>query len=426
MKELLKKAVSQFGLLSKGDIVTVALSGGADSVALLHSLYSLRDELGITVKAAHLNHLIRGEEAFRDEAFVRDLCENLGIELVCEQIDVPRYAKENSLSLELAARQLRYDFLNRVCEGKIATAHTASDNLETVLFNLTRGTALKGLCGIPAMRGNIIRPLIFATRQDIEDYCKDFSLQYVTDSSNLSDDYTRNKIRHNVIPVLKELNSSVEETVIRTCLSLNETNSFLEKTANEILFRFINDNSLSLGFVSETDSAIAKALIKKYFTLCFPNVLLESVHLNKIYDLCKIGTGKVNLPSNLFAIIKDGVLRFETDQTELNHNFKVNLSKSTIVNNLFSNNLIDCDKIVGELIVRTRQEGDSIRLNNRGCTKSLKKLFTENKIDLNMRENLPVIADEKGVIWVHKIGVAQRVAVTDKTKNAYSVEVLEI
>ena len=252
--------------------VTVALSGGADSVALLHSLYSLRDELGITVKAAHLNHLIRGEEAFRDEAFVRDLCENLGIQLVCEQIDVPRYAKENSLSLELAARQLRYDFLNRVCEGKIATAHTASDNLETVLFNLTRGTALKGLCGIPAMRGNIIRPLIFATRQDIEDYCKDFSLQYVTDSTNLSDDYTRNKIRHNVIPVLKELNSSVEQTVIRTCLSLNETNTFLEKTANEILFRFINDNSLSLGFVSETDSAISKALIKKYFVLCFPKI----------------------------------------------------------------------------------------------------------------------------------------------------------
>ena len=115
-----------------------------------------------------------------------------------------------------------------------------------------------------------------------------------------------------------------------------------------------------------------------------------------------------------------------SSKTELNHNFKVNLSKSTIVNNLFSNNLIDCDKIVGELIVRTRQEGDSIRLNNRGCTKSLKKLFTENKIDLNMRENLPVIADEKGVIWVHKIGVAQRVAVTDKTKNAFSIEVLEI
>ena len=141
MKDLVLKAISQFSLLQKGDTVTVALSGGADSIALLHCLYSLKDELCIKVNAAHLNHSIRGEEAERDQKFAEDFCKKYGIEFFCEKLDVPSFAKENHLSLELAARKLRYDFLQRVAVGKIATAHTASDNLEAFVFNLSRGTA---------------------------------------------------------------------------------------------------------------------------------------------------------------------------------------------------------------------------------------------------------------------------------------------
>ena len=181
-------AIEQFSLLDASKNITVALSGGADSVALIYALYRLREKLGITLSAAHLNHMIRGEEALRDEEFVKKLCKKYEIPLFCERTDVPAFAKIQGLSLETAAREVRYGFLERVNCGVIATAHTASDNLETVLFNLSRGTALKGLCGIPPKRGIFIRPLILASRSEIEDYCKKNNLDFVTDSTNLSDD----------------------------------------------------------------------------------------------------------------------------------------------------------------------------------------------------------------------------------------------
>ena len=142
MENKVLNAVNKFSLLQKGDIVTVALSGGADSVSLLYALLSLKDSLGITVNAAHLNHLIRGEEAERDQKFVTDLCRKLGVTLFTERKDIPKIAKENGMSTELAARKERYEFLSRVAVGKVATAHTASDNLETMIFNLARGTSL--------------------------------------------------------------------------------------------------------------------------------------------------------------------------------------------------------------------------------------------------------------------------------------------
>ena len=426
MKDLVLKAISDFSLLESGDTVTVALSGGADSVALLHSLLSLKNDLGITVNAAHLNHLIRGDEALRDQKFVEKLCEKLGVTLFCEQIDVPKYAKDNRLSLELAARQVRYDFLGRVAVGKIATAHTASDNLETILFNLSRGTALKGLCGIPAIRGNIIRPLILASRDDVENYCNDNMLDFVTDSTNLSDDYSRNKIRHNIIPVLKELNPSVTNAVMRSCISLSEDEAFLENKANEILFKNLQEDALSIDFIDICDVAISKRVIKRYFNICYPEISLEYRHINDIYSICLKKYGKVNLPANTFAVCKADQLKFFTTSQAETQEFAVEISEIENVNNLFSNNLIDCDKIVGKLVIRTRNEGDKLRLYNRGCTKTLKKLFTENKTDLNLRDSLPVIADDNGVIWVHTIGIAQRVAVSKNTKKAFKIKVFNL
>ena len=424
MKDLILKADQSFGLFSKGDTVTVALSGGADSVALLHSLISLQDELGIVVNAAHLNHSIRGQEADRDENFVKAFCKEHGVDLFCEKLDVPKYAVENHLSLELAARELRYDFLNRVAKDKIATAHTASDNLETLIFNLTRGTALKGLCGIPPKRGNIIRPIILCTREDIENYCNDNGLNYVTDSTNLSDDYSRNKIRHNVIPVLKQLNQNVEYAAARTSASLNEDNSFLDEYAQNVMFSLDNEGSLEVVSLELYSPSVAKRVIKQYFEVCYPSVHLENHHINSIYKICLLKKGKVNLPCDIYGDVSGGKLSFFTDNASFSQSFSVNITENTNVNNLFSNNIIDCDKIVGKLTVRTRMEGDSIRLNNRGCTKTLKKLYCENKIPKNLRDSLPVIADEKGVVWVYNIGVSARCAVTKNTKRIYEIEVL--
>ena len=201
---MLKKvlaAIEDYGMLGKGSTVTVALSGGADSVALLYCLLELKEQFSLNIRAAHLNHNLRGDESLRDANFVADLCKKLNVDLSLKSADVSSVAKETGESIELAARRVRYDFLNEVSGGIIATAHTASDSFETMLFNLSRGTAIKGLSGIPPKRDNLIRPLIYCTRADVEEYCKQNNISFVTDSSNLSDDYTRNKIRHNVVPV---------------------------------------------------------------------------------------------------------------------------------------------------------------------------------------------------------------------------------
>ena len=197
MIDKIKRAVNSYNMTDT-DSLTVALSGGADSVALLYAMAELKEEYSFSLSAAHLNHNLRGEESDRDEEFCKKTCEKLGIPLITESVDVKKEAEESGESIETAARRIRYDFLSRVSSGKIATAHTADDNLETVIFNLSRGTDLAGLCGIPPVRDNIIRPLIFCTREDIENYLKEKGASYCTDSTNNEDIYKRNFIRHNI------------------------------------------------------------------------------------------------------------------------------------------------------------------------------------------------------------------------------------
>lgn len=424
MKNSVKKAITQFELLKKGDTVTVALSGGADSIALLHTLLSLKDELGINVNAAHFNHSIRGDEADRDQLFSENFCKKRNVEFFSEKANVPKFAAENHISIELAARKLRYDFLRRVADGKIATAHTASDNLETLIFNLTRGTALKGLCGIPPKRENIIRPAIFCTREDIEKYCNENHLEYVTDSTNLSDDYSRNKIRHSIIPIMKEINVNVENSAVRTAISLTEDNNFIEKNVFEKMFSLCSDDTLLISEFADLDTALAKRILIKFFAVFYPDITLENRHINELYSICVSRKGKINLPSDIFACIFDNKLSFFDKNTFLPKKFNVKITKEKKVNNLFANNLLDCDKIIGEIDIRTREPGDKIRLYKSGCTKTLKKLFNEYKIPLNLRDTLPIITDDKGVVWIHKIGVASRCAVCDSTENIFKIEIL--
>lgn len=417
----------EYSLIPKGSIVTVALSGGADSVALLYALNRLKDELGITLKAAHLNHLIRGDEAFRDEEFVKNLCSSLDIPLICEEKDVPKISKEQNLSLETAARKVRYEFLNRVCEGGlIATAHTASDNLETVLLNLARGTAIGGLCGIPIRRDNIIRPIISVTREEVEKYCEIHNLSFVTDSTNLSDDYTRNKLRHSIVPVLREINPKIEKSVLKTSRSVTRISNLIKLEADNYINRNFADNKLDLSNFSELNPEIAKRVITQFVKICDSEISLEACHIESIYDICLKG-GKTGIPKNRYCQNKKGYLYVSTnDENPKKTEFSVEITKiSENVNNLLLNNSLDCDKIVGKLVLRTRISGDSIRLVNRGCTKNLKKLYNECEIPVNIRDTLPVIADDLGVVWIHTIGVAERCAVSKKTNSAYVIGVKE-
>ena len=432
MEKAVLEALKKFSLLEGFKIVTVALSGGADSVALLYCLVSLKEELGITVKAAHLNHLIRGEEAFSDENFVIKTCESLGVELTVKRADVPKFSKENGISTELAARILRYEFLESVAEGGVvATAHTASDNLETVILNLARGSGIEGLSGIPPKRGIFIRPLIFCTRAMIEDYCEKNILSFVTDSTNLSDDYTRNKIRHNIVPLLKELNPSVEKAVTRSSFVLREDSAFLDKEAEKFLNAGILPNGrLSLSGFKGLDISVAKRVIKKYIENHSPEITPENVHIEEALKIAYSG-GRTSLPRNFSIVSSRGNLfleknvkaqkaEFEVQLTECENNFFENTEK---INNLLLNNLLNCDKIIGKLVVRTRMPGDSIRIYGRGCTKSLNKLYNENNVPVDLRGELPVIADDEGVVWVCGIGVAQRCAVSSKSERVIKIEV---
>lgn len=433
MESLVLKAIERYSLIDKSHNVTVALSGGADSVSLLNVLVSLKDKLNINVSAAHLNHMIRGEEADRDEKFAKICCEKLEVPFFCERIDVPKYAQDNKLSLEAAAREVRYAFLRRVNTGVVATAHTASDSLETVIFNLARGSSLKGLCGIPAKRDIFIRPLILCTRAEVEKYCAEKGLKYVTDSTNLSDDYTRNRIRHNVIPVLKELNPAVEKAVSRTTEGLLEDERFLSSLADKFLSENVNDGLLDVSLLP--DPAVAKRVIKKFTETAVGGITLDNRHILEIYGICKDG-GRVSLPNNMSAVVKNGLLSIEKNgihsgskhlyKVETEHRINDLFTNGEKINNLLLKNSLDCDNIIGKSVIRTRMPGDSIRLAGKGCTKSLKKLFNELKIPQDERDTLPVMADDKGVVWIYGVGVAARCAVTKKTERVMIINASDV
>ena len=428
MKKKVLEAVKRYSLIKNGDTVNVALSGGADSMALLNVLLELKDELGITVTASHFNHRIRGAEADRDEEFVRNACLRLGVELYISSADVPSYARKNGMGIELAARTLRYQFLESVSRGLIATAHTASDNVETVLFNLTRGTSSAGLCGIPKRRGNIIRPLILCSRNDVETYCRENNITFVTDSTNLCDDYSRNLIRHTVVPRLAEINPAIARSVGRMTDSIAENYDFLNSVTDGEYKKRYSPNGLSVAEFEKLHIAVAKGVILRFLKDSHIDEP-DSGLIERVYGICTTG-GKTNLPENRFAVSKEKILsvisksdqsipEYEVTVTEKEYCFE---QKSPKIHNLFLKNTLDCDKIIGKSVLRKRNSGDSIKLYGRGCTKTLKKLFCEMKIPVCARDGIPVIADEEGVIWVYGAGVAQRCAVTENTTRILQIE----
>lgn len=234
--EKVRRTIEKHHMLEKGDRVVVGLSGGADSSALLEALYLLKEQYSLSLFAAHINHGIRGEEADNDEAFAESLAKQRDIPFLCLKADAPAYAKEHRIGLEEAGRRIRYDYFESCAKGgKIATAHTLSDNAETVLLHLSRGAGTKGLCGIPPIRGNIIRPLIECSRDEVEDFCKKRGLDFVTDSTNLCDDYSRNFIRNNIIPLFKKLNPGFERAVSRSAAIAAGEQGFIERAAQKAL-----------------------------------------------------------------------------------------------------------------------------------------------------------------------------------------------
>ncbi len=310
MKSKVKSVIERYNMLSNGDTVVVGLSGGADSMTLLHILYELRDTYNLDIIAAHVNHGIRGDEAQRDQDFCQGVCDALGLKLEVLNVDVPSLAKERGVSEEVAGRDVRYEFFGRLAgeQGKIATAHNANDAVETMLLNLCRGTGLLGLASIPPTRANIIRPLIECSRDEIEQYIEENNLTYVTDSTNLTDDYTRNKIRHNIIPELTSVNENAILNITRCIGTLREDSAYFNKQVLSLLKEASIGDKLKTDILLSADPAVLSRALVTYVTEVSGGKP-EKVHIDKIIDMMKVGRrDQVQIPGGQFVHVEKGKL----------------------------------------------------------------------------------------------------------------------
>ena len=408
IKESFLKAISKYDMIAKGDNVTVALSGGADSVALLLLFCEIKYEYSLNISAAHLNHGIRGEEARRDADFSENLCKKLNISFFSETVDVPALAIGKSL--EETAREVRYAFLKKCAgSGKIATAHNLSDNAETVLLNLARGSGMAGLCGIPPVRDNIIRPLIMCNSKEIREFLDDISQEYMKDSTNECEDYSRNLIRHSVMPKLFEINEGLENNLLRNGDILRAEDAFLKTAAKQ--------NTKDLQGL---DKALLNRVIKE--KLESSGAPFDFYHIEKIAEIVKNGQGRTGLAGGFSAQMQKGILSIYNEREENKKSFRLVECEKEKINSLLLKNAIDCDKIIGNLEFRSRREGDAFEEKGRGVTKTLKKLFNEAAVPPHLRDKLNLLSDDSGIVWIEGFGVSERAAVTKETNSIYLVE----
>lgn len=410
-----KNTVKKYGLITDNvKTVAVGLSGGADSVCLIDILSKLKEDYGIILKAVHVNHNIRGEEADRDESFVRELCEALGVELLVFSVDVPALAKERRLSLEECGRQVRYECFKKADCDRIAVAHTLSDSIETMLFNLARGTGVKGLSGIsPKRYPDIIRPLIDCTRGEIEAYCEENSLHYVTDSTNLSDDYTRNHIRHNIVPAFEKINSDFEGAFLRAMNSVREGNDYIEGCVEKQL----SSSRCEGGYCTKVLASAHDIILKRCILEILKKIMNkppEAKHIELCFQAVRNGKGKVEIAKGLYLSVSDDIIVFCNDEKRSDVwkvNFEGNKAKTPFGEFILTQDVpcgrasFDADKVSNELFLSSRLEGDRFTIRKRGVTKSLKKLFNELKIPPEKRNEIAVLHDGESVVWVEDIGV---------------------
>ncbi len=414
------------GMFENVKSVICALSGGADSVYLLYYLRELCILRGIELSAAHYNHKLRGEESERDESFVRELCESLGISLDVGSGDVSVYAREHSMSTEEAARTLRYEFLYGVASGRnaecIATAHTANDNAETLLFNLARGTGLKGMCGIPPVRGGLIRPVLDRLRDEIEHYLHEKNIAYVEDSSNAQTYYARNRLRHEAVPVLNSVNEGFVRNANRASALMRRDEEYLEGLAADLAERESNERGLRARALTEAHASVSTRVIRRLYGRG-----LTERNVSDVLRFCEGGErAELHLPSlclvreqgrlSVKGMEQDGSFadteavigkNVRIEGTEF-HIFTEKLDKADQINSSLNTFFFNYESICGKLNITPMRAGDKIRLAGRGVTKKLSDLFGERKLTRAERTRTFVLRDECGVVAVQGFGVAER------------------
>ena len=432
MLETVQALTTEYDMLPPGGRVLCALSGGADSMCLLHILRAMAAEGGFTVYAAHFNHHLRGEESHRDAAFVSRWCEEHGIPCTIGEGDVSGEAKALGQGVEETARQLRYAFLRRTAEElgctRIATAHNADDNLETLLLHLTRGAGLHGLAGIPPRRGEIVRPLLTTPRADIEAYLEEHHIPHVEDSTNTDEGYARNKLRSQVVPVLRQLNPRVTQRCAETMGYLRADNDYLNAQAALACrhARWAEDDLvIEAKYIAELPAAIAPRAVRRLLELTGDgNTDCSASHLKAVVDLARgeDPSAVVFLPNGRLAqrVYKELLLTTQKEAPALAPTPLNQAGETAPAGTPWrcACRQVACplpeerkpgawylalEGVSGELTLRPRRTGDELALPGRD-TKTVKKWMIDQKIPRRERDLLPVLADEGGVLAVAGLG----------------------
>ncbi|MBP1554661.1 MAG: tRNA lysidine(34) synthetase TilS, partial [Oscillospiraceae bacterium] len=409
------------------------VSGGADSMALRHFFFFNRGTFGLQeVNACHLNHGLRGQESDAEEDLVRGFCLDNGIGLTVKRIgkeDIP-----DGNTSEDVLRRIRYDFFEQTADSVsadlIATAHTLNDNAETVIFRLARGTGFRGAAGIPATRGRFIRPLLGCSRQDTEGYCLDNGIPFCTDSSNETDKYSRNMIRHHVIPVLEGLNPRSMEALDSFAALSAETDCFFEEEAAKIIEKDGTEEGVPVTSVLGARPPLDRYIIRRIIGSCCPDPDRQTV--NRCLEAARRG-GRTELTTGVYFVCsgnkckaekeyipkKIGPVPYESfvpEDREAGFVLSDMDPDGDTLKALFPY-CVDYDKLTGVVSVRNRRDGDRFSSAYRKCTKSLKKIFSEKHYSAEKKDSVLILTDDTGIVWVEGEGPAEGRQIGPETKK---------
>lgn len=451
-------------MIKNGDRVLVALSGGPDSICLLHILNSLKDILNIEIFVAHVNHCLRGDDADEDERYVKEFCEKLQIPCYIKKANINKIAEERKISSEMAGREIRYEFFDEIFKNenlnKIAIAHNANDQAETILMRIMRGTGLEGLIGIKPIRDyKYIRPILCLTRDEIEKYCESNNLNPRIDKTNLENIYSRNKIRLDMIPYIKEnFNSDIVSTLNRLASLSAIDQEYIEGVCDEKYERFCKEYRESItidkGAFKENRAILSRIIRKVYIKLNGNGYNFEMKHIDDIVSLQKGETGKeIHLPNDIICKNIYGEISiylnnkkndFKLDEIFISKNQLKTLKNINLLEKIgydicidifpnksiqFDNNSLikyfDYDKIKEGITIRAKKDGDKIIPLGMNGSKKIKSIFIDAKIPKEERNKIPLVCFDQEIAWIVGLKVSNLFKVSKKTQDIIKIKFIE-
>lgn len=462
LKEKVLNSIKKYNLVDAGDKIVLGVSGGPDSVCLLNILHSLESELQITIVVSHINHMLRGEESDADESHVRGLCERLGVDFFSKAINIGEYSKNAGISTEEAGREARYNefkaLAGKTGASKIAVAHNKNDQAETVLMRIIRGAGLEGLRGMDFKRGIIIRPLLDVERGEIEEYCRRNFLDFRTDSSNLENVYTRNKLRLDLIPFINNLfDTNITESIFKMSSILKDDNDLIDSMVSTYFAQTIkgkagSEVNLDLRLLNSYHPAIRRRIIRFAIEEIKGDLKgIQYIHIEDSVNLALSGkTGsKIHLPGNIRVLRSYGTLKIFLESKKVRQaafDKTINIPGKTLIES--ENKLVeaevyerhlnyiptadsfesefvkyfDYEKLNSGINIRTRREGDVFKPCNSIGTKKLKEYFIDKKIPRENRDLIALVVKGNEVVWVIGYKISDKFKVTENTKKVLKLK----